>query len=72
MMVGVPYRDATGKKIPPGIEQRFSVSVLPDDWPVDWRPGQFAYPEVYPSMPTRKDCPPEQIHLEKVLDFVLD
>lgn len=72
LLVGVPYRDADGRKIPPGAEQRFRVSALPDDWPADWRPGQFAYPEVYPTIPARKDCPPEQINLAKVLDFVLD
>jgi predicted YcjX-like family ATPase len=71
-LVGVPYRDADGRKIPPGAEQRFRVSPLPDDWPADWRPGQFAYPEVYPTIPTRKDYPPDQINLAKVLDFVLE
>jgi predicted YcjX-like family ATPase len=71
-LVGIPYRDADGRKIPPGAEQRFRVSALPDDWPADWRPGQFAYPEVYPTIPTRKDCPPEQINLAKVLDFVVE
>jgi predicted YcjX-like family ATPase len=71
-LVGVPYRGADGRKTPPGAEQRFRVSELPDDWPADWRPGQFAYPEVYPTIPTRKDCPPEQINLAKVLDFVVE
>ena len=71
-MVGVPYRGEGGRKIAPGEKQGFTVSELPDDWPINWQPGEFAYPEVYPAMPTRKDCPPEQINLEKVLDFVLE
>jgi predicted YcjX-like family ATPase len=71
-MVGVPYRNDAGKKIPPGEAHAFAVSELPDDWPVNWRPGDYAYPEVYPAMPARKDCPPEQINLDKVFDFVLE
>jgi len=71
-MVGVPYRGEGGLKIAPGGSQSFTVSELPDDWPIRWHPGDFAYPEVYPAMPARKDCPPEQINLEKVFDFVLD
>lgn len=70
-MVGIPYRDASGKKIPPGAEQRFTVSALPDDWPADWPAGRYSYPEVYPTIPVRKDYPPEQINLAAVLDFVL-
>ena len=71
MLVGVPLRDADGQKIPPGPEQRFAVSAVPDDWPLDWGPGQFAFPEVYPRMPVRKDYPPDQVNLDRVLDFVL-
>ncbi|MGL6094639.1 MAG: YcjX family protein, partial [Fimbriiglobus sp.] len=71
-LAGVPYRDAAGKRIPPGAEQRFAVSAVPDDWPADWSPGRFVFPEVYPTVPTRKDCPPDQINLDRVLDFVLD
>jgi predicted YcjX-like family ATPase len=69
-MVGIPFRDANGK-ILPGAEQRFTVSPLPDDWPADWPAGRFSYPEVYPTIPVRKDYPPEQINLDAVLDFVL-
>ncbi len=71
VMLGIPFRDADGKKIPPGVEQRFPVSAVPDDWPADWPAGAFAYPEVYPRVPTRKDYPPDQLNLDAVLDFVL-
>jgi predicted YcjX-like family ATPase len=71
-LVGIPYRNAEGRRIPPGAEQRFSVSAVPDDWPLNWGPGQFSFPEVYPLVPARKDCPPDQINLDRVLDFVLD
>jgi uncharacterized protein len=72
MLVGVPLRDEAGRKLPPGPEQRFEVSALPDDWPSDWKPGAFAFPEVYPRMPTRKDYPPEHVNLEKLASFVIE
>jgi predicted YcjX-like family ATPase len=71
-LVGVPLRGPDGRKIPPGPEQRFTPSGLPDDWPLAWGPGVYAFPEVYPQVPMRKDCPPEQINLDKVLDYVTD
>lgn len=71
-LVGIPYRDAEGKRIPPGVEQRFTVSAVPDDWPLFWKAGEYVFPEVYPKVPPRKDCPPEQVGLDRVLDFVLD
>jgi len=45
---------------------------LPDDWPSDWRPGEFAFPEVYPRMPMRKDYPPEQVNVDKLATFVIE
>lgn len=72
VLVGIPYRDAEGRRLTPGAEQQFTVSELPDDWPQNWQPGQFTFPEVYPAVPNRKDCPPDQINLDRVLDFVLD
>ncbi len=71
-LVGVPLRDSDGRKLPPGPEQRFTVSELPDDWPIDWKPGRYTFPEVYPRMPTRKDYPPEQVNLDKLASFVID
>ena len=70
-MIGMPYRGADGRKIPPGAEQRFRVPELPESWPASWQPGMFQYPEVYPTIPMRKDAPPEQINLDKVLEFIL-
>ena len=71
-LIGVLYRDSTGKKIPPGSEQRFRVSALPDDWPLNWSPLTFQFPEVYPQIPARQDCPPDQLNLDKLLTFVMD
>jgi predicted YcjX-like family ATPase len=72
LMVGIPFRDPTGSRLPPGAEQRFGVSELPEDWPQEWKPGQYVFPEVYPKMPARKDHPPEQVNLDRVASFVID
>ena len=67
-----PMRDEAGAKIPPGPERRFAPSPLPDDWPRDWSAGRYAFPEVYPLVPARKDCPPDQVNLDRVFEFVTD
>ncbi len=72
IMVGMPLRGADGRKIPPGAEQRFSVSALPDDWPHEWPPGQFVFPEVYPRMAARKDYPPDQVNVDRLASFVIE
>lgn len=72
VMVGTPLRAADGKKIPPGAEQRFTASQLPDDWPLEWPAGRYAFPEVYPRMPARKDYPPDQVNLDKLATFVIE
>jgi len=72
LLVGTPLRDADGRKIPPGAEQRFTVSELPDDWPMTWSPGTYAFPEVYPRMPARKDYPPDQVNVDRLATFVID
>jgi predicted YcjX-like family ATPase len=72
VLVGTPLRGADGKKIPPGPEQRFTVSELPDDWPMAWAPGAYAFPEVYPRMPARKDYPPDQVNVDRLATFVIE
>jgi len=72
VLVGVPLRDAEGKKIPPGPEQRFTVSELPDDWPMEWPAGRFTFPDVYPRMPARKDYPPDQVNVDRLASFVIE
>jgi predicted YcjX-like family ATPase len=72
VLLGMPLRGADGKKIPPGPEQRFTVSELPDDWPTEWPAGRYAFPEVYPRMPARKDYPPDQVNLDRLATFVIE
>jgi hypothetical protein len=52
-------------------KQRFSRAP-PDDWPTEWPAGRYAFPEVYPRMPTRKDYPPDQVNLDKLATFVIE
>ena len=72
VLIGSPLRGADGKKQPPGPEQRFTVSALPDDWPIEWPAGRYAFPEVYPRMPARKDFPPDHVNLDRLASFVID
>jgi predicted YcjX-like family ATPase len=72
VLVGTPLRDADGKKIAPGAEQRFTVSELPDDWPMEWPAGQYTFPDVYPRMPARKDYPPDQVNVDRLASFVIE
>jgi len=72
LLVGIPYRDPQGNRLPPGPEARFATSTVPDDWPQEWQPGRFVFPEVYPHMPARKDHPPEQVNLDRIATFVIE
>ena len=72
VMRGLPYRDADGAKIPRGVEQQFPVSTVPEEWPSTWRPGDYSFPEVYPVLPAYQGYPPDQIGLDRVLEFVMD
>jgi predicted YcjX-like family ATPase len=72
VLVGTPLRGPDGKKIPPEGEQRFTVSELPDDWPLEWPAAKFAFPEVYPKMPARKDYPPDQVNVDRLASFVIE
>jgi predicted YcjX-like family ATPase len=72
VMVGTPLRGADGRKVPPAGEQRFTASELPDDWPLEWPAGRYAFPEVYPRMPARKDYPPDQVNVDKLATFVIE
>jgi predicted YcjX-like family ATPase len=72
VLVGTPLRGADGKKVPPGPDQRFTVGELPDDWPTEWPPGRYTFPEVYPRMPARKDYPPDQVNVDRLASFVIE
>ncbi len=70
-IVGIPYRDDQGRKLAPGAEQRLRIPAIPAEWPTKWQHGQYAFPEVYPFLPKRKDSAPEQIGLDRVFNFMI-
>ena len=70
-LVGVLYRDAEGKRQPPGPERRYRAAQPPRDWPAVWRAGDFMFPEVYPSVPALHSLPPAQLGLDRLLTFLL-
>jgi predicted YcjX-like family ATPase len=72
VLLGSPLRGPDGRRLPAGSDKQLVVSELPDDWPTHWPPPEFHFPEVHPRMPPRKDCPPEQVNLDRVLTFLLD
>jgi predicted YcjX-like family ATPase len=49
----------------------YEASNLPDKWPESWAKGEYCFPNVLPSMPERKDRPPEHLNLDLVADFML-
>ena len=39
---------------------------------LEWPPGRYAFPEVYPKMPARKDYPPDQVNVDRLASFVIE
>ncbi|VTS06935.1 YcjX family protein [Tuwongella immobilis] len=72
VMAGMLYRDSKGNRLPPGEESRYTVSEVPADWPMNWQPGSYHFPAVYPQMPAMKSVPPVQKNLDTLLDFLLN
>jgi predicted YcjX-like family ATPase len=72
MLAGYPVYDEKGGLLPPGGTMRkFAVSALPEQWPSDWREGDFTFVRVYPNMPRRVNLAPPQIGMARILDFIL-
>jgi len=55
---GMVLYNERGERQPFGEMQKFRVSELPEDWPKDWPANHFSFPEVYPLIPPRRNCPP--------------
>jgi predicted YcjX-like family ATPase len=70
LLTGSTMLDAEGRPIDPGERQKFFVSALPDDWPRQWHVGQYVFPSVYPEIPARRGCPPEQIGMDLAFNFL--
>ena len=52
-------------------ERKYTVSEVPEDWPLSWEPGTYSFPSVRPKVPQRIDSPPRQQNLDRILDFVM-
>ena len=70
LLTGSTMLDAEGRPIDPGERQKFMVSALPDEWPRQWSVGNYVFPSVYPEIPARRGCPPEQIGMDLVFNFL--
>ena len=70
LMMGSTMLDAAAHMIDPGERQKYAVSPLPDEWPHNWRVGNFVFPSVYPQIPPRRDCAPEHIGMDEVFNFL--
>jgi predicted YcjX-like family ATPase len=69
-LYGMPLYGQDGKHLPRGTKQRYRVSTLPAHWPQQWNIGEHSFPDVYPLMPAKHDCPPEQSYLDDIFRFV--
>ncbi len=63
---GVPVHDNN----PNRSDMEFFVSALPEDWPDDWDPDCYQFPDVAPRLPRNHQRPPKHRNLNAVFDFV--
>ena len=62
---GVPLCDN-----PERLLMEFPVSSLPEEWPNDWDPNSYQFPNVVPRPPRNRQIPPRHRNLDAVFDFV--
>jgi hypothetical protein len=51
--------------------EEYAPSRVPEFWPADDQWQGYSFPEVYPQMPARRDTPPRQEGIERILKFIL-
>jgi uncharacterized protein len=72
-MRGFLLRGPDGRVRPPGdVEDHYTVSEPPTDWPLDWPADRYCFPEVYPRVPARRDYPPDHLGLDALASFVIE
>ena len=54
------------------LPEAFRPSGVPDTWPEDWSDRDYSFPRVFPDWPPRRDMPPKQIGLHRILNFILE
>lgn len=63
---GVPWQNNPDKK-----NMEYPVTSLPDDWPSDWNPQDYQFPDVYPDIPSNIQIPPKHEGLNRVFNFAV-
>jgi predicted YcjX-like family ATPase len=51
---------------------QYDVSHLPDQWPKDWNPEEYDFPNVRPVVAKNKQFPPGQRGLDRILEFLIN
>ena len=52
--------------------QRFKTAQVPEHWPDHWSIRDYVFPDIFPSMPSNRDQPPQHIGLNRIANFVLE
>ena len=64
--------DSAGKKLPvDGRPSVVEISKVPEKWPRSWSEGDFQFYDFYPEVPQRRDCPPDQINLNRIFEYLM-
>ena len=63
---GVPWLNNPDKK-----KMEYPVTSLPDDWPSDWNPQDYQFPDVYPEIPSNIQIPPKHEGLNRIFKFAV-
>jgi len=54
----------------PDLEE-YAVSSLPGEWPAQWIPDEYIFPDVWPKFHQNKNVPPEQIGMDRVFNYLI-
>ena len=50
----------------------YLVPPLPDQWPASWKAGEYYFAEVMPGFPDNEQQCPGHIHMNTIINFLLD
>lgn len=51
--------------------EEYSVQQLPETWPANWDPFDYAFPDVLPKFNQNRNIPPEQVGLDRLFNFLI-
>lgn len=54
----------------PKVEE-YRVSSLPNEWPPNWNPEEFVFPDVWPKFNQNRNIPPEQTGLDRLFNYLI-